>query len=232
MASSLSEALPYISQAATLAIAAAAVISPHRTSKEDGERELSAKTWEKRTDTYTEILRTLRDLDPTKRPSPEGILESHSLGEDETNGTDIFARDFDSDEWKDFSARVDSFASDEVRYLFYLWFATIAGWSWLMMKCLIHQNGDTIKYADANRELQRCYSAAHEVSKELTEQVRAELAFKKRSVRRVTATGPEGFFGALTEVSFSRGKQLSLEPPSVAHVISVRRTNHRDGRGE
>lgn len=216
-----SDALPYISQAATLAIAAAAVAFSHRASKEVGQRELSTKMWEKRTDTYTEILRALQDLDPTRRPTPEGFIAQSDQAPPE--GMELLARDLESEEWKEFTARVDSFASDEVRYLLYLWLASLSGWCWLIMKCVIHHGSDAAKYSEANDELQRSYKAIHAVRLELTEQIRAELSFKQRFVRKVEVTGPEKYFGAVIDVQFTRGKQVDLEPLHAAHLTSIAR---------
>lgn len=219
---SWSEALPYVSQAATLAVAAAAVAFTHKSSRDTGARELSTRMWEKRTDTYTEILRALRDLDPTRRPSPEGFVEREHADGQPSDGIELLARDLDSEEWQEFTARVDSFASEETRYLFSLWLASLAGWSWLTMKCLIHHGADGEKYAESTAELDQCYAGTWEVSKELTAQVRAELAFKKRSVRRVVVTAPEGFLGAVTDVKFVKGRQKNLEPLSAARLVSVK----------
>ncbi|MFC8843925.1 hypothetical protein ACFT8Q_28050 [Streptomyces griseoincarnatus] len=221
MAAFFSDALPYISQAATLAIAASAVAFSHRASKEVGHRELSTKMWEKRTDTYTEILRATQDLDPTRRPTPESFIEQSTEASPE--GMELLARDLESEEWKDFTARVDSFASDEVRYLFYLWLASVSGWCWLTMKCIIHHGGDLTKYGKANDELQRSYKATHAVRLELTEQIRAELSFKQRFVRRAEITGPDQYFGAVIDVKFTRGKQVDLEPLHAARLTSIAR---------
>ncbi|MFF1656194.1 hypothetical protein [Streptomyces sp. NPDC058255] len=221
MAGFLSEALPYISQTATLAIAAAAVVFSHKASKEVGQRELTTKMWEKRTDTYTEILRATQDLDPTDRPTPEGFAAKCEDAPPE--GVELLARDLDSEEWKEFTARVDSFASDEVRYLFYLWLASLSGWAWLIMKCLIHYERDAVKYNGAIGELQRSYTVTHSVSKELTAQIRAELSFKQRFVRKVSVAAPEGFLGAVVDVEFIRGKQVDLEPLHAGRPVSVGR---------
>uniref|UniRef100_UPI003F65C1A4 hypothetical protein n=1 Tax=Streptomyces albidoflavus TaxID=1886 RepID=UPI003F65C1A4 len=221
MVNFLSDALPYISQAATLAIAAAAVIFSHRASKDVSQRELTMKMWEKRTDTYTEILRATQDLDPTRRPTPEGFV---TQSDDASSGDmQLLARDLESEEWKEFTARVDSFASDEVRYLFYLWLASLSGWSWLIMKCVIHYGKDPVKYSEADAELQCSYQATHSVCLELTAQVRAELAFKQRNVRKVSLTGPDQYFGAVTNVEFTRGKQTDLEPLHAARLSMLRR---------
>ncbi|MEU6497657.1 hypothetical protein ABZ890_46195 [Streptomyces sp. NPDC046984] len=218
----LSDALPFISQAATLVIAAAAVLFSHRASKEVGQRELSTKMWEKRTDTYTEILRATQDLDPTRRPTPEGFAtQSDDVPPEDVR---LLARDLESEEWKEFTARVDSFASDEVRYLFYLWLASLSGWSWLIMKCVIHYGRDSVKFTEADDELQRSYKATHSICLELTAQVRAELAFKKRSVRKVSLIGPDKYFGAVIDVEFTRGKQTNLEPLHAARLSTLRRS--------
>ncbi|WP_413758564.1 hypothetical protein [Streptomyces sp. MMBL 11-3] len=217
----LSGALPYISQAATLFVAAAAVFFSHRTSKEGGRRELTTKMWEKRTDTYTEILRATQDLDPTRRPTPEGFVTQS--GDAPPEGVQLLARDLESEEWKEFTARVDSFASDEVRYLFYLWLASLSGWSWLIMKCVIHYGRDPVKYSEANGELERSYKATHSICLELTAQVRAELSFRQRNVRKVSIVGPDRYFGAVVDVEFTRGKQIDLEPIHAARPLMLAR---------
>jgi hypothetical protein len=220
------DALPYISQGATLLIAGATVLFARKSSKEVGVRELSTKMWEKRTDTYTEILRAVQDLDPTRRPTPEGFAERSTEASDSPpQDMDLYSRDLESEDWQEFTARVESFASDEVRFLFNLWLAALAGWSWLTMKCLIHHETDRAKYFDAKAELERCYTATDDVCKELTSQIRAELSFKNRHVRKVSVAAPEGFLGAVIDVEFTKGRQVDLEPPRAARLVSVRRGN-------
>ncbi|WP_158697141.1 hypothetical protein [Streptomyces hokutonensis] len=167
-------------------------------------------------------MRATQDLDPTRRPTPEGFATQSDDAPPE--GVQLLARDLESEEWKEFTARVDSFASDEARYLFYLWLATLSGWSWLIMKCVIHYGRDPVKYNEANGELQRTYKATHSVCVELTAQIRAELAFKQRNVRKVSVKGPDKYFGAVTDVEFTRGKQTDLEPIHSSRLSTLRRS--------
>ncbi|MFI1107364.1 hypothetical protein ACH4TU_05330 [Streptomyces physcomitrii] len=216
-------ALPLISQAVTLAIAAATVTFSYKASKEVGHRELSTKMWEKRTDAYTEILQATQTLDPTRRPTPEGFIRQSDGAPPE--GVELLARDLESEEWQEFTARVDSFASDEVRYLFYLWLASVSGWCWLTVKCVIHHGGDAGKYSEASEQLQRSHKAIYAVNLELMEQIRAELSFRRRSIRRVKVEGPDDYFGAVIDVEFGRGKQADLGPLCAARLITIGRQN-------
>ncbi|MFJ8470421.1 hypothetical protein [Kitasatospora sp. NPDC094011] len=220
--SGLAQALPYISQAATLSIAAASVAFSRKSSREVQRREVSTKTWEKRTDTYTQILRELSDLDPTSLPTPEGFHERATAADVATEGVPLLPKDLDSDDWKDFRARVEAFSSEEVRYLFSLWLACLSGWTWLTMKCVIHFKSDRHKFELAKNELDASYESVYAARMELTEQIRAELNFGHRAVRKVTVASPEGFMGAVTEVEFQPGRQTDLRPISAARMVLLR----------
>src|SRR4051812_39065660 len=99
--SDLVHSLPYISQAATVIVAAASVAYTRKSSREVQKREISTRTWEKKTDTYTRILRELSDLDPTSLSTPEGFHERATANNVAPEGILLLPRDLDSDDWKE-----------------------------------------------------------------------------------------------------------------------------------
>src|SRR3989442_3646776 len=153
---------------------------------------------------------------------PEAFHERATAENVAPEGVPLLPKDLDSDDWKEFRARVEAFASEEVRYLFSLWLACLFGWTWLTTKCVIHYGNDSQKFTLAKGELSSSYESVYDARMELTEQIRAELNFSRRSVRKVAVVIPEGFVGAVAKVKFQPGCQEDLRPISASRIVVLK----------
>ena len=107
--------MEYVSSFATAVVAVVAIVVGRRSSKDTLRNELRQRMWEKRTDTYIDILRQTQSIDP-RATTPHTIAKKAASGE-----TVPILPEIDTAEWLEFTARVDAVASDEVRSLFSLW---------------------------------------------------------------------------------------------------------------
>lgn len=219
----LKDSIPYASQILTVAIAVVAILMTRRSSKETVGSQLEQKMWDKRTETYIDIIKEVTRLDPRRSPTAEGFIDKAAEADGES--VDFLPVDRHSEEWRNFEARVEALASPEVRFLYWLWDATVAGWTWRMSKVIIHESIPDSEYQEeAHRELQETYEAVYSSQKELFAQIRAELRFERRELRGIEVERPEGYMGAVTrlDIDWSRHEQPAVVRAS--RLMTIRQT--------
>jgi hypothetical protein len=210
--------LPYLSSLATTVVAIVAIVVGRRSSKDVLSNELRQRMWEKRTDTYIEILKRTQEVHPDK-VTLNSVMEQASDGEDV-----VILPYIETDEWLEFSARVDALSSDEVRSLFSLWERCLDGWTWCLSKLIAHRDEDDEFHLKSKAELETANEAILTARYLLTEHIRSELRFENRPLPNVRYVAPDGFFGAITEIEGEAGRLVRQSP----RISSYQRQRNSD----
>ncbi len=211
--------LPYLSSLATTVVAIVAIVVGRRSSKDVLSYELKQRMWEKRTDTYIEILRRTQEAHPDKT-TLNTVMEQAYGGEEV-----VILPYIETIEWSDFSARVDALSSNEVRLLFSLWERCLDGWTWCLMKLIAHRELDDEHHLESKSELDKANEAILNARYLLTEHIRSELRFENQPMPKVSYVEEEGFMGAITELDVETGRLTRQSP----RIRSYRREGSGDG---
>ena len=215
----LTALLPYVAQFLTFIIAVVAIIAGRRSNKDTVTSELKQRMWEKRTDAYLDILRETLSFDPRD-------ITPHTVAKQEAEFP-ILER-LETQEWLQFTARVEAVATDEVRYLFSLWERAVAGWTWILAKAIIHFDPTSKAHKESQAELETSYTAVFTARMILTDQIRAELRFEQPKLPPVELVAPEAYLGAITELRAYEqvpAKYPLVQPPRI-------RTYKREDHGQ
>lgn len=203
---SLTTALPYLSSVLTAIVAIVAIVVGRRSSKDALSNQLKQRMWEKRTDTYIEILRETLSIDPRE-------TTAHRVAKLGSSGEKVpILPHLESSEWLEFSARVDAVASEEVRSLFSLWERCLSGWTWILVKAVIHLDPSSEAHDESKEELEKTYDAIFIAQALLTQQIRSELRFESYALPNLTLKAPEGYFGAITEIEMDKQPEVRQVP--------------------
>jgi len=198
--------LPYISSATTAVVAVVAIVVGRLSSKDTLTTQLKQRMWERRSDLYVDALKTVQEID-VREITPDAVLKKAARG-----GPVLLLPYLDTPEWREFSARVDALASDEVRSLFSVWERCLSGWSWCLTKAATHSDPLGEFYKEARSELQTSYQAVAAARGLLTDQIRSELRFESRPFPKFTYVAPEEFMGAITELKATDHPRVRQSP--------------------
>jgi hypothetical protein len=209
--------IPFLSAALTAAVAAVAILANLRSNKQILTGQLSQRVWERRTEIYVEIIQQTDAIDPHNLKTPEGFRDAanEAVGEK----VPLLPIDPESDEWRNFEAKIEAFSSPEVRYLYRLWDSAIAAWSWAIVTVVAHlQLGseDVSQYQD---RVQKSYDMIYGTREELIAQIRAELRFEGRKTDHISAEQDE-HFGYLTSLEVNQNRR-DARPIRSARMIDI-----------
>ena len=210
-------ALPYLSSLATTVVAIVAIVMGRRSNKDVLSNGLKQRMWEKRTDTYIEILRRTQEAHPDKI-TLDTVMEQVSEGKEV-----VILPYVETAEWGDFSARVDALSSNEVRVLFSLWERCLDGWTWCLMKLIAHREPDDELHLESQNELDKANEAILNARYLLMEHIRGELRFENPPMPKVSYVEEEAFMGAITEFDVKSGRLVRHSPRI--------RSSKREGNG-
>lgn len=180
--SDIQNLLPYATPLLTTAVAIIAIITSRLSSRDIIMGQWRQEIWKERSKVYLEIVRLTDRQDPNQRPTPEGFEE---MARDNNGHIELYAIHPDSDEWREFTYQVETYSSNEVRHLFNLWDAALAGWSMTMAFALGDGELAALTRQKARDELEEIYKSAYEARKHLIDHIRAELRFEHKKMPQI-----------------------------------------------
>ncbi|MDX3101624.1 hypothetical protein [Nonomuraea angiospora] len=223
------ELLPYLSQAMTIIVAVVAIAFTRISSRESVNSQLRQKMWEKKAETYVEIIRQTTRADPHNGKTPEGYMRE--AAQDPGGEVRFLPVDTDDREWQDFEARVEAFASPEVRYLYSLWMSAVAGWTWTTSKSIVHADRQSEHHEVAKQERHTALAGVFAAHQELIAQIRAELRFEKRELKNIKYRQVEGFFDAIVGVEVDWSRHDTPTPIRASRLLTIRRFERNGAEG-
>lgn len=209
--------LPYSGQVLTAVVAAIAILANRNTSRETLTGQLTQRVWERRTEVYLQVIRQTDSVDPHNLRSPEGFRESAESARGEE--IPLLPTSPDSDEWREFEATIEAFASGEVRYLYWLWDSAIAAWTMAISGAVVHAEHDSPEREKSRSRVQQTYDMVFHAREELVAQIRAELRFGTRRVDHISYK-QDRHFGYLTDLRIS-GNQRDMRPVRASRMLNV-----------
>lgn len=221
--SAVQEWLPYLSQILTATVAVIAILVNRRSSKDTLAGQLNQRIWERRTEIYLEMIRQTDVVDPHNLMTPEGLRDAAIKTKEQK--VPLLPIDPSSEEWRDFEARIEAFASPEVRFLYWLWDSAVAAWTWAISTAVSHhQHNDEEKYQEWQERVRQTYNITFFAREELVTQIRAELRFETRQPG-VISFKQEPLLGYLTDLDVGRGR-YEIRPTRSTRVIDIAIDKH------